>query len=80
MLVKIIPMTCAYVQGTGLLAVQKLGERQESFRIVATGVVLEMDKSTQILKKLKLTGEPYKIFKKTAFIKVRMTINTCSYM
>ena len=28
-----------------------------------------MDKTTQIVKKLKLTGEPYKIFKKTAFIK-----------
>ena len=28
-----------------------------------------MDKSTKVMKKLKLTGEPYKIFKKTAFIK-----------
>ena len=43
--------------------------KQTNFRISATGVVLEMDKSTKVMKKLKLTGEPYKIFKKTAFIK-----------
>lgn len=28
-----------------------------------------MDKSTQIMKKLKLVGSPLKIYKKTAFIK-----------
>ena len=45
---------------------------QADFRISATGSVLDLDKSIQLMKKLKLTGTPLKIFKNTAFIKVMM--------
>lgn len=39
------------------------------FRIAATGIVEEIDASVEIVKKLKLVGYPYKIFRNTAFIK-----------
>jgi len=53
---------------TGVLAFrswQKVGH----FRVCATGGVLESAPNFQIMKKLKLCGEPYKIFRNTAFIK-----------
>ncbi|AAS53261.2 AFL113Cp [Eremothecium gossypii ATCC 10895] len=44
-------------------------ETTGSFRIAATGIVEEIDSSVEIVKKLKLVGYPYKIFRNTAFIK-----------
>jgi ribosome biogenesis protein BMS1 len=56
-------------QNTGLCAFQSVNQGVYNFRICATGVVLDMNQSTEIIKKLKLTGVPFKILKKTAFIK-----------
>ena len=40
-----------------------------SFRVAATGIVEDVNSEVEIVKKLKLVGHPYKIFRNTAFIK-----------
>ena len=54
-------------------AFSSLNGDSTGFRISATGVVLDVDRSTKIVKKLKLTGVPFKIFKNTAFVKDMFT-------
>lgn len=58
---------------TGFCAFNSLGDKNAAFRISATGVVLDIDRSTRIVKKIKLTGVPFKVFKNTAFIKDMFT-------
>eukprot|EP00940_MAST-03C_sp_MAST-3C-sp2_P000640 g640.t1 len=57
---------------TGVLAIQTLASdgatKSKHFSVAATGVVIELDRSFQVVKKLKLVGYPQKIYKKTAFI------------
>ncbi|KAJ2935398.1 hypothetical protein H1R20_g1695, partial [Candolleomyces eurysporus] len=54
---------------TGFCAFNSLSSGTPGFRVSATGVVLDIDRSVKIVKKIKLTGVPYKVFKNTAFIK-----------
>jgi len=54
---------------TGFIGFQYLDNKETGFRVSATGVVLELNKSFQIMKKLKLVGYPYQVNKNTAFIR-----------
>ncbi|EGW31489.1 uncharacterized protein SPAPADRAFT_140826 [Spathaspora passalidarum NRRL Y-27907] len=44
-----------------------------AFRVAATGIVEDLNSSVEIVKKLKLVGYPYKIFRNTAFVKDMFT-------
>jgi ribosome biogenesis protein BMS1 len=58
---------------TGFSCYQSFSSKNPGFRIAATGTVLDVDEAPEIVKKLKLTGTPYKIFKNTAFIRDMFT-------
>ena len=58
---------------SGVLCFQNLVDRDVDFRVAATGTVLELDASFKVVKKLRLIGEPYRIFKNTAFIRGMLT-------
>ena len=55
-------------KGTGFVAIQDCADITNRFRLAATGTVLNLDKSLNLVKKLKIVGHPMKIYKKTAFI------------
>ena len=52
------PMT---PQGTGILGIAP--QNFDGFRITMTGNILDMSKSSELVKKLKLIGTPAKIYK-----------------
>ncbi|OQR91640.1 ribosome biogenesis protein BMS1 [Achlya hypogyna] len=54
---------------TGVMAFQNMSNKVQGFRVSATGVVLELDHTFSVMKKLKLIGHPTKVHKNTAFIK-----------
>lgn len=55
--------------GTGVIAARDLAAQPGRFRVAGTGVVLGFSQGYDVKKKLKLVGEPFKVFKNTAFIK-----------
>ncbi|KAJ1480647.1 hypothetical protein T484DRAFT_1626822 [Baffinella frigidus] len=56
--------------GTGFVAFQNIRGDIPGFRVAATGVVTDLDAGrAKVVKKLKLVGEPHKIFKNTCFVR-----------
>lgn len=62
---------------TGIIGFQNVynqdGKVSASFRVAATGTILDVNKSVEIVKKLKLVGTPLKIMKHTAYIQDMFT-------
>ncbi|KAJ3231202.1 Glycoside hydrolase 2 (Mannanase, beta-galactosidase) [Chytriomyces hyalinus] len=58
---------------TGFCAFNSVSDGTNAFRVSATGVVLDINHSVEVVKKLKLTGTPHKIMRNTAFIKDMFT-------
>ena len=56
-------------QNSGVVFTQTVRNDLKKFRIAGTALVTEINKSFEIMKKIKLIGEPFKIMKNTAFIK-----------
>jgi len=54
---------------TGVICFQSTRNDQSHFRVSATGTVNELDRSFQVVKKLKIVGHPYKVGRNTAFIR-----------
>jgi len=54
--------------GTHFIGFINANNTQSSFRVSATGTVLDLDSSINVVKKLKLVGRPEKILKKTCFV------------
>lgn len=54
---------------TGVSAFQSLSEDLKKFRVAGTGVVIGFAPNYDVKKKLRLVGEPFKIFKNTSFVK-----------
>ncbi|KAI9469829.1 MAG: hypothetical protein EXX96DRAFT_532050 [Benjaminiella poitrasii] len=62
-----------HTPNTGFCAVQGVSDNRVNFRISATGVIVDISQSTEIVKKLKLTGFPTKVYRNTAFIRDMFT-------
>lgn len=56
-------------QNNGCVFTQTLANNIKKFRISGSGLIMEINKSFEVMKKIKLIGEPYKIMKNTAFVK-----------